>query len=225
MTITSCIFDLDGVIVDTARYHFLAWRRLARQLGFDFSASDNEQLKGVSRMKSLDILLNIGGIELSDNEREAAAQLKNRWYIEYISAITPSEILPGVTDFLKDLEKNRIKKAVGSASKNAGIIIRRLNLTDFFEVLIDGNHVTKAKPDPEIFLTVAGALKSKPQECVVFEDAQAGIAAARAGNMKSIGVGDPDVLCEADFVIRNFKMVTWRDINNKLTNKTKINID
>jgi beta-phosphoglucomutase len=217
MDITSCIFDLDGVIVDTAKYHYLAWRRLARELGFDFSPEQNERLKGVSRMRSLEILLEIGGMKLSEKEMEEAARRKNAWYVDFITTMNPDEIFPGVIDFIKDLDKYNIKKAIGSASKNAGVILNRLQIENLFDALIDGTKVTKAKPDPEIFLLAANALKSNPDECLVFEDAQAGVEAAKNGGMVCIGIGDPETLNQADWVIRTFENLEWQTVLSKLS--------
>lgn len=216
MKINACIFDLDGVIVDTARYHYLAWRRLARELGFDFSPEHNERLKGVSRMKSLEILLEVGGIKLSGDKIEEAANKKNAWYVDYISTLTPDDILPGVLNFIQDIDKYGIKKAIGSASKNAGIILRRLQIEKLFDVVIDGNRITKAKPDPEIFLLAAKELETEPGECMVFEDARSGIEAAKAGGMYAIGVGDPVILDKADRVIHGFSGLNWEQVLHKL---------
>ncbi len=216
MKISACIFDLDGVIVDTAKYHYLAWRRLAREIGFDFSADHNEQLKGVSRMESLEILLKIGGIKLGESEKKDAAKKKNAWYVDYISTLNPDEILPGVIDFLSDLRKHNVKIGMGSASKNAGLILQRLKLKEYFDARIDGNKISKAKPDPEIFLLVAEELKAEPKECVVFEDAQAGIEAAKNANMISIGVGDPEILESADLVISGFSNLSWKRLQEWL---------
>ena len=216
MKITACIFDLDGVVVDTAKYHYLAWRRLAQELGFHFSPVHNEQLKGVSRMRSLEILLNVGGISMSQEDMQSAAQRKNAWYVDYITGITPGEILPGVLDFIKELDRYGIRKAIGSASKNAGLILKKLEIDRMFDTLIDGTKVTKAKPDPEIFLLAAKALGCVPNECIVFEDAQAGIKAAKNGGMFCIGVGTQDVLTQADWIINSFQGISWPQILNKL---------
>ncbi|ADN02471.1 beta-phosphoglucomutase [Spirochaeta thermophila] len=197
------IFDLDGVIVDTARYHYLAWRRLAEELGFEFTPEHNERLKGVSRMRSLEILLEVGGISVSPEEKQQLAEKKNRWYVEYISALTPDALLPGAREFLTWLRDRGVKIALGSASKNAPLILDRLGITGLFDAVVDGTMVEKAKPDPEVFLKGAGLMDVDPRECVVFEDAVAGIEAARRGGMKAVGVGDPEVLAEADWVVRS----------------------
>jgi beta-phosphoglucomutase len=217
MDISACIFDLDGVIVDTAKYHYLAWRRLAREMGFDFSPEHNERLKGISRMHSLEILLEIGGITLTDAEMINAAHRKNAWYVDYITTLTPDEILPGVKEFLSDVKLHGLKMAIGSASKNAGLILQRLYINAMFDAVIDGTKVTKAKPDPQIFLLAANELKVDPSGCLVFEDAQAGIQAAKNGGMHCVGVGDPKLLHEADSVIRNFEKLNWNILLQKLS--------
>lgn len=195
------IFDLDGVLVDTAKYHYMAWRRLARELGFEFKESDNERLKGVSRMKSLEILLEVGGLSFSSDEMLLLAEKKNNWYVEYISTIDESELLMGAKDYLVKLKNSGIKIALGSASKNAPAILKRLHITNLFDSIVDGNKVSMAKPDPEVFLIAAKELGLKPQECVVFEDAEAGIKAAKAAGMRSVGIGNRDILMEADIVV------------------------
>jgi beta-phosphoglucomutase len=206
--IKGCIFDLDGVVVDTAKYHYLAWKRLANELGFEFTEKDNERLKGVSRMKSLEILLEIGNLSFDEETKLKLAEKKNNWYVEYISKMDESEILPGVKEFLSQLKENGYKIALGSVSKNAMIILENTNLKQYFDAIIDGNKVTKAKPDPEVFLKGAEELNLKPEECIVFEDAIAGIEAARRANMKVIGVGSKEILKDADMVIEGFKNVS-----------------
>ncbi len=191
MDLKACIFDLDGVIVDTAKYHFMAWRRLAKELGFEFTVADNEALKGVSRMASLEILLRVGGLAPGEKEKEELAARKNRWYVEFINGMSPDEILPGSIRLLKQLRKEGILTAIGSASKNARTILDGIKITDMFDVIVDGNKIHSAKPDPEVFLRGAAELNTDPSCCVVFEDAQAGIEAAIAGGMKCVGVGDP----------------------------------
>lgn len=195
------IFDLDGVIVDTAKYHYLAWRSLASELGFNFTEADNERLKGVSRMRSLDILLEIGGLEFTEAEKLAMADKKNRLYVEYISRLDESELLPGVKPYLDELRGSSISIALGSASKNALFILDRLNIAGLFDAVVDGNRVSKAKPDPEVFLTAAEELDLQPGQCVVFEDAEAGVAAAKAAGMQVVGIGRSEVLKEADIIV------------------------
>ena len=197
----AAIFDLDGVIVDTAKYHYLAWKRLARQYGFDFTETDNERLKGVSRVRSLEILLEIGGLTFDEAEKEKMAAQKNEWYIDYIRHMGASEILPGAAEYLKAIRAKGIKTALGSASKNAPLILERLGISELFDVVIDGNQVSKAKPDPEVFLRAAGELKIPPAACVVFEDAEAGIQAALQAGMGAVGIGKPSMLRAADMVI------------------------
>jgi len=199
--IKACIFDLDGVIVDTAVYHYKAWKRLANSLGFDFTEEQNEQLKGVSRVRSLELILGWGGVTKSPAEQEALATQKNTWYVDMISHMTPAEILPGAKEFVEACRQAGIKTALGSASKNSMMILEKINMLSLFDAVIDGNKVSKAKPDPEVFLKGAEAVGVPAAQCVVFEDAIAGIEAAIAGGMKSVGIGSPTVLGEADLVI------------------------
>ncbi|MBK3516934.1 beta-phosphoglucomutase [Carboxylicivirga marina] len=210
--IKACLFDLDGVIVDTAKYHYIAWRELAAELGFEFTEEDNERLKGVSRMTSLNILLEIGGVTLSDEDKLKLAEKKNENYRTFILKMQPDEILDGAEAFLKELKAKGIRIALGSASKNAMTILDRLQLTHLFEAIIDGTKVSEAKPDPEVFLKGAEALNVKPDECVVFEDAEAGVEAALAGNMKCIGIGSPDVLGKANMVIDGLHQMSFEKL-------------
>jgi beta-phosphoglucomutase len=214
MDLRGCIFDLDGVIVDTAKYHFMAWRRLAKELGFEFTLEDNEALKGVSRMASLEILLSKGGISVSEQDKELLATRKNSWYVEFISGMKPDEILPGSVNFLRNLRDEGIFTAIGSASKNAGTILNGIGLREMFDVIIDGNKISKAKPDPEVFLKGAEEMKLSPSQCVVFEDARAGIEAAIAGGMKCVGVGSPELLGRADLVIPDLRKITIKQLRN-----------
>ncbi|MFN7250083.1 MAG: beta-phosphoglucomutase [Anaerobacillus sp.] len=206
--IKACIFDLDGVIVDTAKFHYLAWRRLAQELGFDFSEEDNERLKGVSRMDSLNILLEIGGVELDDAKKEELAQKKNDWYVELISDMDESEILPGTTEFLTMLREAGIKISLGSASKNARTILTKIGLIEMFDAIVDGTHISKAKPDPEVFLLGAKELGVEPNECVVFEDAFAGVEAAINAGMYVIGIGSKETLHRANDVVASLAEMT-----------------
>jgi beta-phosphoglucomutase len=204
-TMRAAIFDLDGVIVDTAKYHYLAWKRLARELGFDFSEADNERLKGVSRTRSLEILLEIGGIDVCEADREAMAARKNEWYVQYISDMTPDELLPGAVEYIAFLRSKGIKIAVASASKNASLILDRLQIGAAFDVVVDGTKVTKAKPDPEVFIRAAADLGVPNADCVVFEDAEAGVQAAKRAGMGCVGVGKPGNLRDAEIVITGFE--------------------
>jgi len=197
----ACIFDLDGVLVDTAKYHFKAWKRLTDMLGIDFTENDNERLKGVSRMASLEIILEIGNMQLDESKKLEYATLKNNWYIEYISKMTPSEILPGCIRFITELKKEKILIAIGSASKNTPMILERVGIQGMFDAVADGNNITKAKPDPEVFLKAAEMIGIRPEECVVFEDAVAGVQAALNAGMMCIGIGSPEVLTKAHFVV------------------------
>jgi beta-phosphoglucomutase len=211
--INACIFDLDGVLVDTAVYHYKAWRRLANELGFDFTAEENEKLKGVNRLKSLELILGWGEVQKTSEEIELLAQKKNEWYLEMIISMQPEELLPGSRDFLEELKAEGIKIALGSASKNAKIILDKTNISHFFDAIVDGNMVQASKPDPEVFLLGAKLLNMNPKECVVFEDAISGVEAAIAGGMKVIGVGEKGVLKKADVVISSLAEMTFEKLN------------
>ncbi len=204
------IFDLDGVIVDTAKYHYLAWRKLANELGFDFTKEQNELFKGVSRKRCLEILLDIGNIEADQEQFNRWMVDKNIDYLAYIEKMDASEILPDVPRVLTYLKARKIPIALGSASKNAKPILEKVGLLPYFDSIVDGNSVSKAKPDPEVFLIAARNLGVDAKKCVVFEDAVAGIQAANKAGMLSIGIGDADILSEAS---HNFKDFTEIDDN------------
>ncbi|RPJ22059.1 MAG: beta-phosphoglucomutase [Chloroflexi bacterium] len=197
----AAIFDLDGVIVNTAKYHYLAWKCLANEYGFDFTEADNERLKGVSRTQSLEILLEIAGLTFDDSIKAQMAVCKNEWYVDYIRHMDASEIMPGAIDYLQRIRAKGIKTALGSASRNAPLILERLGISALFDVIVDGNKVIKAKPDPEVFLRAANELGIPPASCIVFEDAEAGIEAARRAGMGAVGIGNTHTLKEADIVI------------------------
>jgi len=197
----ACIFDLDGVIVDTAHYHFLAWKRLADELGIRFTVEDNERLKGVSRMQSMEILLGLGNVALSQHDKETLANKKNTWFVDYVERMMPEEIYPGVKALLEQLRKQGIKTGLASSSKNAKTVIQRLHIESYFDVVVDGTMVVHSKPDPEIFLLAASKLGVDSKDCVVFEDAEAGVEAALAAGMKCVGVGSPVQLGKAQRVI------------------------
>ena len=209
---TACIFDLDGVLVDTAVYHYKAWKQLANSLGFDFTHAQNEQLKGVSRMRSLDMILEWGGIEKSDAEREELASLKNSWYVAMISKMTAEEVLPGSKELLEQLKQHGIKIALGSASKNSALILERTGLAHFFDAIVDGNAVTTSKPDPEVFVKAAELLDAAATDCVVFEDAFAGVQAANAAGMGVVGIGEAENLRGAQIVIKDLSEITLAEI-------------
>lgn len=199
--IKACIFDLDGVIVDTAHYHFLAWKRLAQQLGFELTPADNEKLKGVSRKHSLEIILDMAGITVSEHEKENLANKKNTWFVDYLERMVPEEIFPGVKDLISELRERRIKVGLASSSKNARTVVKLLNIQNEFDAIVDGNMIEHSKPHPEIFLLAATKLGVDPQECLVFEDAEAGVESAIAAGMKCVGVGSPQQLGRANLVI------------------------
>jgi len=201
MNYKGVIFDLDGVIVDTARYHYQAWKELAEDMGIQFTHDDNERLKGVSRVQSLDILLELGKITVSKPEKEVLADRKNAGYVEMLQQLTPADLLPGVTDLMAELKRNHIKIGLGSASKNAPFILKKLDISDLFDAVIDGTQTEKAKPDPEVFLLAAKRMGLAPQECVVIEDARAGIEAALAGEMYPVGIGNKENLPGASIVM------------------------
>lgn len=200
-TVKAVIFDLDGVLVDTAVYHFQAWHRLAEGLGYSFSLVDNEQLKGVSRIESLELILKWAGTKISDAEKADLLSLKNKWYLELIEQLSPDHLLSGSLDLLEKLRKKGIKIALGSASKNAMGILEKTGIISYFDALIDGNVVQLSKPNPAVFLKGAEALGIEPACCLVLEDAQAGIDAARAAGMQVIGIGQAEHLNGADLVV------------------------
>ena len=197
----AALFDLDGVLVDTAKYHYLAWKNLAHELGFDFTEKDNERLKGVSRVRSLEILLEIGGLTFNEVTRARLAAQKNEEYVNYIQNLDETELLRGAKECLLALRARKVKIALGSASKNALLILNNLKIMELFDVVIDGNKALHAKPDPQVFLLGAQELGVDPADCVVFEDAEAGIQAAKAAGMYVVGIGQPEVLSAADMVV------------------------
>jgi beta-phosphoglucomutase len=213
MTKKAFIFDLDGVIVDTAKYHFLAWQKLAQELGIEFTPEHNEELKGVSRVRSLDIILELGGIQASQEDKNKWLIQKNEEYLSYLVTMDQSEILPGVLPVLHYLKEQNQPIALGSASKNARPILEKTNIIHYFDAIVDGNDVTNAKPDPEVFLQAAKLVGISNENAIVFEDSVAGIQAANAAKMTSIGIGDATILHEAKY---NFKDFTY--IENSFLN-------
>lgn len=195
------IFDLDGVLTDTARYHYLAWKQLADELGIEFNETINERLKGIDRMGSLEIILEKSPKAYSLEEKLAMAAQKNLHYVEMVKTMTPTDTLPGALALLKKLKSKNIKVGLASVSKNAPLVVERLGISAFFDAIADAQRVKRGKPDPEIFLMVAEALGTEPKYCIGFEDAVAGVQAIKRAGMFAIGIGDPDILMEADEVI------------------------
>lgn len=212
----ACIFDFDGVIVDTAGFHYLSWKKLADELGFEFTEEQNEDMKGISRMDSLDVVLGIGKITATQEEKIKLAKQKNDWYREYLNDIDESAILPGVLHFLQDLSEADIPFALGSASKNAGYIIPKLGIVPLFHTILDGNDTTRSKPDPEVFVKGAEAMQKEASTVVVFEDSYKGLVAAQSAGFVSCGVGDEEVLSNADFVITSFENFSIEELDNQI---------
>lgn len=202
------IFDLDGVIVDTAKYHYLAWKNLANNLNIDFTHDHNELLKGVSRVRSLEIILELGSVHASDEQKNEWLIQKNEEYLGYINKMDDSEILPGVMKVLNFLKANHQPIILGSASKNARPILEKVNILNYFDDIVDGNDVTNAKPDPEVFIVGAKKANQPNENSIVFEDSVAGIQAANVAGMTSIGIGDSSVLNEANHNFNNFTEIT-----------------
>jgi beta-phosphoglucomutase len=207
MNTKAFIFDLDGVIVDTAKYHYLAWLKIANQLGIEFTHEHNELLKGVSRVRSLDIILGLGKVEASQEDKNKWLIQKNEDYLSYLVDMDESEILPGVMPVLKYLKERNQLIALGSASKNARPILEKTGTLSYFDAIVDGNDVSNAKPDPEVFLIAAQLLGKKPEDSIVFEDSVAGIQAANIGGMTSIGIGDAKTLHEAKYIFKDFTLM------------------
>lgn len=204
------IFDLDGVIVDTAKYHFLAWQKIASELGIEFTPEHNENLKGVSRIRSLDLILELGNIQASQEDKNKWLIQKNEDYLSYLVDMNFSEILPGVMPVLEYLKENNQGIALGSASKNARPILEKTGILSYFNVIIDGNDVTNAKPDPEVFVQAAKGLQIANENAIVFEDSVAGVQAANTAKMISIGIGEANVLHEAKYIFKDF---TYMDLS------------
>lgn len=200
---TAIILDLDGVICDTAHFHFLAWHRLAAEYGYELTQSDNEQLKGVSRVDSLKFILKLANKSLSNEQFETDLHRKNEWYLDLVKDMGPSDTLTGVTAFFAEVANRKIPLALGSASKNANMVLTRVGLIQAFDAIVDASQVTHGKPHPETFLKAAELLGIAPENCLVFEDSAAGVQAAIAGGMKAIGIGTPDDLPGAILHLRN----------------------
>jgi beta-phosphoglucomutase len=206
--IKGLLFDLDGVLVSTEHNHFEAWKKTADKLGIAFNETDNEQLKGVSRVHSLEKILAMGGIKLSEVEFNDLLVFKNDCYLESVRFLNPSNLLPGVANLLKKAKQYGLSIGLGSSSKNAPLILELLQITSYFDVVMDGNNTSSPKPSPDVFLSGAQQLGLKPFECLVFEDALAGVQAALAGGMKVIGIGTAQNLPGANVVVAGLHEVS-----------------
>lgn len=201
------IFDLDGVLCSTDEYHYQAWKALADRLGIPFDRARNDMLRGVSRMDSLNIVLATGGKNWTPEEKERLAEEKNRLYRERLSHMTPKDLSPEVRETLLTVRKLGLKMAVGSSSKNAGYILERLGMPEFFDVVVDGNQLSKSKPDPEVFLKAAMKMGLSPGECLVTEDAHAGVEAARRGGFDCAAMGAARNDSRATFWLDHFSEI------------------
>lgn len=208
----AAVFDLDGVLVDTAQFHLAAWRRIAGELGFELAGSVGESLKGVSREAALAIVIESGGIVLEPTDFAATAARKNTYYKEHLLGLDASALLAGSLEGLTWLRSHKVPIALASASRNARTILHSTGIESLFDAIVDGVAVTAAKPDPEVFLTAAGQLGLAPAECIVFEDALAGVEGAIAAGCSVIGIGDPAVLTQADLVVPDLAHLDWASL-------------
>ena len=205
MTISGFIFDLDGVLTDTAEFHFRAWKRLASEIGIPFSREENESLRGIPRRESL--LLILKGRVYPEEQMREFMERKNDYYLEYIREIEPKDVLPGARELLEEIRAAGLKSALGSASKNAREVIGRLGIAELLDVVADGNSVTRQKPAPDLFLHAAGLLNLPPDACAVVEDAAAGIEAARKGGFRTIGIGPHERVGNAELILHDLASV------------------
>jgi beta-phosphoglucomutase len=212
MAVKACIFDMDGVIVDTAKFHFKAWQRLADSLGIPFTEHQNEQLKGVSRVDSLEKILSWGNLELNSQKKIELMELKNKWYLDFVEEVTPADMLPGTFEFLTACKAHNVKVALGSSSKNAILILEKLEIIHLFDSIVDGNKITLSKPNPEVFLRAAREMELAPADCVVFEDAISGVEAAKAGGFRCVGIGDENILAKADRVVDSLASIQLSEL-------------
>lgn len=215
--IQAFIFDLDGVLTDTAEYHFLAWQQLATQLGIEFSRADNELLKGVDRMGSLELILQLGQKQLSQDQKLMLAEQKNAEYLKLVETMSPADLFPGVLPLFSSLKAAGVKTALASASKNAALVLQKLCIPDLFDYVADSNLIKNGKPDPEIFLTCAQALGVAPERCIGVEDAPAGVTAIKAAGMYALGIGEEHALTQADLVIPAISVLDPKLLTKLLT--------
>ncbi|QTL99388.1 beta-phosphoglucomutase [Iocasia frigidifontis] len=208
--IKAVIFDLDGVLTDTAEYHYQSWKKLAQEEGISFTREDNEQLRGVTRRQSLEILLK--GKTLPEDKMEELMVKKNEYYQELINNITMEDLIPGVEELLNQLQEDGYKLAVASASRNARTVIENLEIGKKFQLIADGYSVKNNKPAPDLFLYAAEELEVEPEECIVIEDAESGIEAALAAGMHTVGIGPEERVGQADFRYDKIKDIKLADI-------------
>lgn len=214
LELKGCLFDMDGVIVDSAVHHFVAWKRLADELSIPFTEEDNHALKGLSRVDSLEHILRMGHLQLDEKTKLKLMAQKNAWYLDLIKGMRAKDILPGARELIEELVADGIKVGLGSSSRNAQLILDNVGLTPLFDTVVDGNHITLSKPDPEVFLKGAQALGLDPSEMVVFEDAESGVKAAKSGGFFAVGVGSEEQLGQADVVVPSMKEVTLQDLKS-----------
>ena len=212
--ILGVIFDLDGVIVSTDNCHYLAWKKMADEEGIPFDRTINERLRGVSRMESLEIILEKAEKAYTAEEKTELAARKNAYYVELIGSLTENDILPGALETINMLKARGIQVAIGSSSRNTPIILRQIGLSDAFDAVADGNAIKNSKPDPEVFLLAAKLLNLDPANCLVVEDADAGVQAALAGGMRALGVGSAAVNPKATFTAENLEKADFESILN-----------
>ena len=218
-----CIFDLDGVIVDTAKFHFQAWKKLAHSLSIKFDEHDNEALKGVSRIESLNYILKSGGLDLPESTKLQLAESKNENYIDLISHLDQGAQLPGVVQLLEELKEAGIKISLGSASKNAIPVLKSTGIMKYFDFIADGNSTDKSKPNPEVFYIAARGLGLSPEKCIVFEDSISGLEAAKTGGFKKIGIGNAETLSNADYVVSDLSFINLEILNDYYKDQSQTN--
>ncbi len=212
MNIKAVIFDLDGVIVSTDDYHFRAWEKMADEEGIYFDREINERLRGVSRMESLEIILERASKKYTEKEKIELAERKNYYYRHLLNDLSPKDILPGVTKVLEELKEKGIKIAIGSSSKNTPMILNKIGLADYFDAVADGNNIKNSKPDPEVFLLAASKLNINPESCLVVEDADAGVEAALAGDMRVLGVGAASMNVKASYKAKDLSELRLKEV-------------